>query len=69
MSKKKKQSRKDLVIKAAANQKQYDAHQAKIKESPHSLAIEHWKKEKMTFLSRYNYYLSKAKVERRDTIE
>jgi hypothetical protein len=69
MSKKKKQSRKNLVKKAAANQKQYDEHQAKIKESPRSLAIEHWKREKLGFLSRYNYYLSKARVERRDAIE
>jgi len=69
MSKKKKQSRKDLVTKAASNQKQYDAHQVKIKESPNSLAIEHWKKEKSNFLSRYNYYVSKAKVKHYDPIQ
>jgi hypothetical protein len=69
MSKKKKQSRKDLVTKAASNQKQYDSHQAKIKESPTSLAIDRWKKEKANFLSRYNYYVSKAKVKHHDPIQ
>ncbi len=68
LGKNKKRNRKDLAEKALSNQKQYDIHQEKIRADPRSLAIDHWKREKANFLSRYNYYLSKAKVKDHDTV-
>ncbi len=63
MGKKKKKSRKKLLLYALSYQRQYNIHQEKIKNNPRSLSISHWKKEKKNFLSRINYYLTKAKVD------
>ena len=60
--KKKKRSRKDLIKRARGYQIQFNEHQQKIMENPRSLSINHWKNEKTNFLSRINYYLSKAKM-------
>ena len=64
MGKKKKKSRKKLLQLALSNQRQYNIHQEKIKNNPQSLSVTHWKKEKENFLSRINYYLIKARVEK-----
>ena len=63
MGKKKDRYRKELIKRALGYQRQYNIHQEKMKEKPKSLSIDHWKKEKETFLSRINCYLAKAKVE------
>ena len=55
--------------KAFANQKQYDEHQEKLKQSPSSLSLTHWKKEKENFVTRINFYLARAKVNKDDFIE
>ena len=62
MSKKKGRSKKDLVKRLQGYQNQYNSHQEKIKNNPDSLSIDHWKKEKVNFMTRINYYLSKRKV-------
>jgi len=64
MGKKKKKSRKKLLQLALSHQRQYNIHQEKIKQNPESLSVSHWKKEKTNFLSRINYYLTKARVDK-----
>ena len=64
MGKKKKKSRKKLLQLALGYQRQYNNHQEKIKNNPQSLSVSHWKKEKENFLSRINYYLIKARVDK-----
>jgi predicted patatin/cPLA2 family phospholipase len=64
MGKKKKKSRKKLIELAQSHQRQYNIHQEKIKKNPESLSISHWKKEKANFLSRINYYLTEARVDK-----
>lgn len=60
----KKKSRKELIKRALGYQRQYNLHQEKIKENPKAFSFNHWKKEKESYLSRINYYLAKAKVDR-----
>jgi hypothetical protein len=62
MGKNKKPSRKDDLKKARSLHKQYLEHQEKIRDSPDSLSIPHWRTEKKTFLSRIKFYFSRAKV-------
>jgi len=64
MGKKKKKSRKKLLQLGLGYQRQYNNHQEKIKNNPQSLSVSHWKKEKENFLSRINYYLIKARVDK-----
>lgn len=64
MVKKKKKSRKKLIQLALSQQRQYNIHQEKLKNNPESLSVSHWKREKENFLSRINYYLNKAGVDR-----
>jgi hypothetical protein len=68
MGKKNKQNRKSLVKKAISYQDQYNIHQEKIKTDPKSFSLDHWKREKENFLTRINYYISKARVEKDDII-
>jgi hypothetical protein len=68
MGKKNKQNRKSLVKKAISYQDQYNIHQEKIKADPKSFSLDHWKREKENFLTRINYYISKARVEKDDII-
>jgi hypothetical protein len=69
MGKSKKPSRKDDVKKARSYHMQYVAHQEKLRHDPGSIAAEHWRKEKKNFLSRVNYYYSRAGVKNDDILD
>jgi hypothetical protein len=67
--KKKKAKRKDDVKKARSIYDQYLAHQDKVNAEPDSLAVPHWRKEKIHFLSKVKFYLNRARVEIDDIIK
>ena len=62
MGKTKKPSRKDDLKKAHSLHKRYLEHQEKIRESPDSFSVPHWRREKKHFLYRIEFYFSRAKV-------
>jgi hypothetical protein len=62
MGKTRKPSRKEDLRKAQSLHERYLEHQAKIRDSPDSFSIPHWRREKKQFLSRIEFYFFRAKV-------
>ena len=69
MGKPRKPSRKEDLTKARSLHQRYLDHQEKIRNSPNSFSVSHWRKEKKQFLSRIQFYFSRAKVKTNGIID
>ena len=69
MSKKKKPRWKDDLKKARSIYTQYKEHQVKLSVEPDSLAADHWRKEKHSFLARVKFYVNRSKLKENGIID
>nr|MDO8084376.1 hypothetical protein [Candidatus Sigynarchaeum springense] len=68
MGQNKKPKRKDDVKKAKAYYARYLEHQEKVQVNPTSLSIDHWMKEKGSFVDNMNFHINRAGFEKDDIV-
>ena len=68
LGKNKKPRRKDDVVKARSYYARYLEHQEKVYNNPTSLSIDHWMKEKESFIDNMNFHINRAGVEKGDIV-
>jgi hypothetical protein len=54
-----------MMKRLQGHQKLYNLHQIKLNENPNSPSINHWKKEKVNFEKRIQFYASKIQISKK----
>ncbi|NMC06729.1 MAG: hypothetical protein GYA24_16045 [Candidatus Lokiarchaeota archaeon] len=68
MGKNRKPKRQDDIKKARSYYARYLEHQEKVHDEPTSISIDHWMKEKETFIDKINFHINRAGVRKDDII-